>query len=398
MATLLARAGHYDIKDDAPQRALRASIRYQWDDKIACILLTDLYKKNNPHDDFTYMLGMATKRFSNTVLRHIIHRNITSLDQPLYAGARSPLLYAIDFNNTEAAMMLIEANADIEAEHEKTVSFPLKAAAYHNNIHVTKALIDKGAKVNKSITMTPALLKYLKENYHDGVTPTDFIFYDPPNLPEDYTYSTPLWAATAKNHEDIVSLLLNAGANPNHGGESTLFAIEKNTSINIAAMLIEAGASFTRKAYGTDDIFSRAFTRKAGGTDHILSRAYYKQHTPLCALLLNLGISPNTIDEHRWAILDNKYLEKDQCRQRKQYQGVFRLFNQWLKFPNISPNDMSLADRCRFICRKQMGKRVMNLYCVHSPIALDVFKKYSPPKPGTPPGIMDYLAYHTEIL
>ncbi|NOQ75928.1 MAG: hypothetical protein GQ574_28235 [Crocinitomix sp.] len=141
----------------------------------------------------------------NILLRHAVeNQNLSYVNQAMAGGASANasgnlLQKAVDFDNTEIALILINADAKV------TSSGIIKTAVEKGNEKIVVALLEKGA---------PATDKHL------------------------------ISSAVGQNNITICRALLENGADPNH---AMLTAVKKNFDA-IAAIMLEKGADATKPA------------------------------------------------------------------------------------------------------------------------------------------------------
>lgn len=125
-------------------------------------------------------------------------------------GTRTPLYHAVYCGDVKMVEALLEAEADVNiAEDDDSRWLPIHAG--YDNVEILKLLLAAGADVNATFEGGGTVL-YLASKWglHECV---EEILKHKPNLDD----GTPMvYSAVCNGHEAIVSMLLNAGANPLH--------------------------------------------------------------------------------------------------------------------------------------------------------------------------------------
>jgi ankyrin repeat protein len=115
---------------------------------------------------------------------------------------QTALMWALDQKHLDAARILIEHGADINA-HSRNGFTPLLFAAKQGDLAAVRTLLEAGARVNDG---TPL------KNRPAGRRAAPAADDGDPGVPDGMT---PLLMATVSGHEDIALLLLENGADPN---------------------------------------------------------------------------------------------------------------------------------------------------------------------------------------
>ncbi|QOR35635.1 ankyrin repeat domain-containing protein [Clostridium sp. 'deep sea'] len=196
----------------------------------------------------------------------------------------NPLNEAIQKNNIKITKLLLDSGADPNNALKK---LPLQSAIDNNNLEIFNLLVEYGADVNK-IKNSGFYHKDLfnlgymfnEDNYikslHDGNYEAIKLFliegFDP-NLEINYD-RFPIIVATEKQRKDLITLLLDYGANINICGfylNTALYEAVSSENIEIIQYLIEKGAN------PSDGI----------------ACAVSKDNIDLVKYFLNLGANPN---------------------------------------------------------------------------------------------------------
>ena len=180
-----------------------------------------------------------------------------------YYGA-TPLMYAAEYNNVQAASLLLNAGAHLEVGKSGSDGgeTALAVAAGSRSFEVLTALIQAGANVNS----------------------------------EDKSGGTPLMAAARSTSLPALTALVQAGAHVNHNdkhGRTPLMAAVLAKSLEAAAALIRAGADVNH----TNDEGLNALTALASG--------YGTWNTPIAHLLLAAGANPHQLNNEGRTMLSN---------------------------------------------------------------------------------------------
>lgn len=156
-----------------------------------------------------------------------------------------PLHHATQHCHTEIMRILIDKGADVNVKSTvEEYTFPLSIAIRNNSLEAIKLLVDSGANVNERINsrkVTPLyhavsvknaeLVKLLLANSAD---------VDATNISGE----SALLLAVKQDLEDVVQMLVDAGANLNQNGPcySALHCAVVNSRVNLVKILLKAGA------------------------------------------------------------------------------------------------------------------------------------------------------------
>ncbi|GFX52347.1 ankyrin repeat domain-containing protein 17 [Trichonephila clavipes] len=143
----------------------------------------------------------------------------------------------------ELAQLLLAMKANVEDRGLKDMT-PLMEAANAGNTDIVKLLIQHGADVNAQ-TSQEKKLKGAKVKNHQDMKSQQEMHGTIPGIvcPEG---NTPLMFACAAGHEDIVRILLDAGArveDHNENGHTPLMEAASAGHVEVAKLLVERGAS-----------------------------------------------------------------------------------------------------------------------------------------------------------
>ena len=225
------------------------------------------------HDVVKYLIKCganvnACEGESWTPLETAVHENAADIVKILLEAGANPqicseksessLIMAADWGYVDIIEMLLEAGADPNSEYEDNYT-PLAVACRWGHAEAAELLLKAGANphatdscYNDSILMdaaegnNPKCIKMLLERNVD----VNHVNYD------DETVL--LYAVLHQNNEKIVSMLLEAGANPNiTGGElgSPLSIVMHDKEFRSAELLIKFGAKFPKSEdYYADEV------------------------------------------------------------------------------------------------------------------------------------------------
>lgn len=147
-------------------------------------------------------------------------------------NSATPLMYAIHFQKTEAAKLLLQKGADVNAKTSDGET-PLFEAAAYGQLDVVKLLLDKGAKVN-------------------------FVVQD--SAPRGEPFCTPLLLAAENGHLEVVKLLLEKGAEVN--AKASYNSIHETATPLIGAT--QVSSDYERLGGGSPPGTRAATTKKHG--------------------------------------------------------------------------------------------------------------------------------------
>lgn len=192
----------------------------------------------------TRLLDSAVKEGNENMVKKLINRGVSlkAIDTPA-------LITASKIGNTSIARFLIDAGANIEAQHQNGVT-ALHVASNGGHESIVRLLIAAGANI--------------EAQGHNGMTA--------------------LHAASDRGHESTVKLLIDAGANIEAQYDGGITALYEACSLgheSIARLLIEAGAT------------TEALTHKKYTALHIAASCGQES---IARLLIQVGVSINAGD------------------------------------------------------------------------------------------------------
>jgi len=162
-----------------------------------------------------------------------------------YGGGYTPLMIAVDLGNKEIVRMLIQAGADVNIEHrgETALGIIFENMIDDDDREIAMVLIDAGANLNQRDI--------------NGKTPLiDAVMMEEPKLvskilikgadmdARDNTGSTALMYASENGNKEIVTMLIDSNVNSvDRNDHSALYKAFLNNHNDIVDMLIQAGAN-----------------------------------------------------------------------------------------------------------------------------------------------------------
>ncbi|GFU39754.1 ankyrin repeat and KH domain-containing protein 1 [Nephila pilipes] len=193
----------------------------------------------------------------------------------------------------ELAQLLLAMKANVEDRGLKDMT-PLMEAANAGNTDIVKLLIQHGADVNAQTSLEKKIKgAKVKNNQDMNMKSQQEIHGTIPGIvcPEG---NTPLMFACAAGHEDIVRILLDAGArveDHNENGHTPLMEAASAGHVEVAKLLVERGASI--------NTHSNEFKESA------LTLACYKGHLEMVRFLLEAGADrEHKTDEMHTALME----------------------------------------------------------------------------------------------
>ena len=194
-----------------------------------------------------------------SLISHIRKGDITVVKLLLEAGVdvnhsdndSDPALFAaIEVNNTEAAMMMLDYGANPNALNRNTNTPLIKLAREHNNLALFDALVAKGADINKVNESKRTALMYA---INSGAFPLAMRLLElgAESLKADAYGVTPILLAAGQNNVGVFNVLLSGGAdvhskNPN-GASVILIASANIMYPGVLETLIKYGADIHAK-------------------------------------------------------------------------------------------------------------------------------------------------------
>ena len=256
------------------------------DTKMTSTFEANKYTINKKEITKEFLLAIREKAPID-VLHHMIDNgaDINALDYSNW----TPLFRAIENDQTELALLLIESGTEVNNDFKPYATSPLLASAsYKGNIKVMKKLIENGVLVNFQYTTNRSALSNAAFGNQDeaiqllldnganinikkssGETPLHIavsqgyikvikvLLANGADVnTKDNSGNTPLHYAVrySKNNEKIINLLLNNGANINAKNKSkniplynAIFKSGNNIQYNIVQLLIDKGSNVYSK-------------------------------------------------------------------------------------------------------------------------------------------------------
>jgi ankyrin repeat protein len=197
---------------------------------------------------------------------------LVPLSTPLDAldlNLRTALMYAADADETETALLLLNAGANPILADSRGIT-PLVLAAQNGNATLVRRIADMvglpGINQADFSMMTP-LYHAAMEN-HTEVVELLLQKHADPRIPTDESI-TPLIAAAQWGHEDVVTLLVEADSSPAHldlheatAGETALHAAVRQGNKSIIKCLLKHNASVDERNYAGFTPFILAIARR----------------------------------------------------------------------------------------------------------------------------------------
>ncbi len=160
-------------------------------------------------------------------------------------GVYAPLIAAIGFGHTDLAKMYIEKGANVNVNTETTAYSPLMTAISTNNEELVKMLKAAGATGTEQELAKAELFGAILENDVEKVK--SLLDDNKVNVEaiEWIGEDSPLRMAATKGHAELVQLLIKHGADVNAKSATGITALQAATNWgreDIVKMLVEAGA------------------------------------------------------------------------------------------------------------------------------------------------------------
>ncbi len=231
----------------------------------------------------------------------------------------TPLHYAVSGEHVEAIRELVRCGAKIDAREDQGGTPLLHAVSHHTRTEVIDTLLELGADINRADKLgnTPLeaaaslgfgdLVRHLLERGAKPSGPGQASIFGPlcsavssgkieiltllmkagSRVDPEPGRDSALGAAALKGRLDMVQLLLEAGANPNHRGSGThtpLMDAVRGRNLEVVRALIEAGADVN--AESEDGL-------------NVLDRAIQQKDQPIASLLRNAGAVPKRFGDQK---------------------------------------------------------------------------------------------------
>ncbi|XP_075218628.1 uncharacterized protein LOC142323194 [Lycorma delicatula] len=195
----------------------------------------------------TYALAKQSR--SKDLLQELIDNgaDVNSVDLDGY----TPLLLALKNNcSVDCIILLIENNADVNKSSKCRYTTPLlMAMELRRDKEIVLALINNGADVNvvDEYGMSPLMYAISHNDYKDII---EHLITKGGNINRHYFDGSPLMLAMKRNDTEIISRLINSGADINvrdkHGNNPVFYSIIYGNDQEIINLLIDKGADVNK--------------------------------------------------------------------------------------------------------------------------------------------------------
>ncbi|KAL8807781.1 MAG: hypothetical protein Q9200_004529 [Gallowayella weberi] len=203
-----------------------------------------------------------------------------------YGGRYGTALIAAASQGHEAIVkMLLDHDAEVDAEGSSVFSTALSASSYFGFKSIAELLLDKGAKPDRRRDNDDTALELACEGGHEAIVELLINRGSDVNLRRTGGYGFPLSAASERGFYDIVCLLLEKGANVNNRGGHYLNALQAAASAGsepIVRLLLRSGADVNMQG---------------GAFGDPLRAASIRGHHAIVKILLEHGASIDSLTE-----------------------------------------------------------------------------------------------------
>lgn len=157
----------------------------------------------------------------HTALARVLLDHGANVQEGETAHLISPLMAACNVGNLELAGLLLDRNAQVNAQSADGKTALIQMAR-GGNLEVFELLLDRGADLTIYDEQAKNALMYAcSENRQNIVR---YLMSRPHNGVNDYKVDTPLWYAAAAGHAGIVKLLIEAGASVEYRTDGTIYS------------------------------------------------------------------------------------------------------------------------------------------------------------------------------
>ena len=185
---------------------------------------------------------VAAREGSVEILEQCLAEGMDVNSKSAAASGSTALHLSASFGHADAVKTLIDADADLDAVAKSGGTTALHSAAFGNRFAIVDLLIDGGADVNaEQADGSTALLEAAAAGH---VSVVERLIEAKAN-PDLGATALPLPTAALKNHTDILTLLLNGGADPNAeeaDGSTALLKAAYSGNVVAINLLLAAGA------------------------------------------------------------------------------------------------------------------------------------------------------------
>ncbi|KAJ3141427.1 POC1 centriolar protein A [Physocladia obscura] len=298
-------------------------------EKVMDILKADVNQISDVNSvDGKVALHYAAARGHTNIAQIIITSNITSVNH-LDKMNRTPLHWAADVGNAEIAILLINAQANLNLL-DINYRMPLHLAARSNHVNVIRCILEHSADSLNAKTdtgFTP--LHFACLNGHSDAVQALLdagadVAAETAAGPTHLSLKTPLMLASLNGHTRIVSLLLSNGADPNardSTGNSAIRIAARNGDIAVVRSLLQNGADINMcDVYDWTPLHCAARNGHVDVSRYLIAKgclintkdsvgrtalhiAAEMGHVELVRLLFEKGADVNALDDIKWTPL-----------------------------------------------------------------------------------------------
>jgi len=201
------------------------------------------------------------------------------------------LHYAVFKDNTEAALMLLKAEADPKVKNAYGIT-PLWLACQNGNAELVRALLEGGANANDQQTGGQTVLMTAARSGSLGAVKALVQKGADLNARENRGQTAMMWAS-AEGHADVVAWLIEQGADfktPLKGGFTPFFFAIREGRFDVVKVLLSAGVDVNEAM----DPERRASRGPQNGMTPLLM-AVENGHFEMAIHLVNAGANPNDL-------------------------------------------------------------------------------------------------------
>lgn len=295
-----------DSKDNLNSTPLIKACSRSGNKAVVKILLEHGANVNAKNDIFTTPLIAALRIPNNDAVVKLLLDYGADINKPLTDDGKTPLILAVEANNLNTTMLLVNNGADISLKSDNQES-AFSIAVENNNIEITEFLLAKNKQLLQNFDLLffktcqkiiqNGQIEMFKLFLKNGLQVNTVINAET----EDTKWNnyTLLYLAVVYDKLDIVKLLIEYKANPNI--ESSM---EENGSLFVKATPLAYAVHEKRDDAYVDILLSAKadpnciFKFKLNEIDPLVF-AVYSGNLRVCKALLKAGANPNkNYDEH----------------------------------------------------------------------------------------------------